>query len=186
MSIDRLKEGLPAYAKDLKLNLGNVTTSTALSPRQVWGAMVASALASRNKHVIGAIVAEASGKLSPEELQGAKAAAAIMAMNNIYYRSAHLLEKPDYLQMPARLRMSIIANPGVEKLDFELWSLAVSAVNGCGMCLAAHEKEVLGKGATKEGVQDALRIAAVVHAVSVVLENEEAIATDAETAGIVA
>ena len=36
--------------------------------------------------------------------------------------------------------MSVIGNPGVPKADFELWSLAVSAINGCGICIDAHEK----------------------------------------------
>ena len=89
----------------------------------------------------------------------AKAAAAVMAMNNVYYRFTHLVEKPDYSTMPARLRMNVIGNPGVDQLDFELWSLAVSAINGCGKCIESHEHEVISKGATKEMVQDAVRIA---------------------------
>ena len=98
-----------------------------------------------------------------------------MAMNNIYYRSIHLLSNKEYGKLPARLRMNIIGNPGVEKLDFELWSLAVSAINGCGMCLDSHEREVIGKGASKEGVQDALRIASVLHAAAAVIDGEKAL-----------
>ncbi|MGM0559908.1 MAG: carboxymuconolactone decarboxylase family protein [Pseudomonadota bacterium] len=175
MSIDTLKSQIPVYAKDLKLNLSNILSSTALNERQVWGAVLASALASGNAKVIAAIAEDAAQHLSEEETKAAKSAAAIMAMNNIYYRSLHLLSNPEYGKMPARLRMNVIANPGAEKLDFELWSLAVSAINGCGMCLESHEREVLNKGASKEAVQDALRIAAVVHAVSATLTGEESL-----------
>ncbi|MFC4351796.1 carboxymuconolactone decarboxylase family protein [Fodinicurvata halophila] len=175
MSIDTLKSQIPDYAKDLKLNLSNILSSTALNERQIWGAVLASALAAGNPKVIAAIAEDAAQHLTEQDAKAAKSAAAIMAMNNVYYRSLHLLSNPEYGKMPARLRMNVIANPGAEKLDFELWSLSVSAINGCGMCLEAHEREVLGKGASKEAVQDALRIAAVVHAVSATLTGEDAL-----------
>ena len=101
-----------------------------------------------------------------------------MAMNNIYYRFTHLVGG-DYPNMPAKLRMNVIGRPGVEKVDFELWSLAVSAINGCGMCMEAHEKAVRQGGLTQEQVQAAVRIAAVVHAVAATLDGEDALA-DAE------
>ena len=164
MSIDTLKAGLPDYAKDLKLNLSSVFNSTALTPRQAWGAALASAIASRNAVVIRAIEVEAAQRLDAPALTAAKAAAAIMGMNNIYYRFVHLSSTKDYGEMPARLRMNVIGNPGVDKVDFELWSLAVSAINGCGMCIDAHEREVVKKGVTKEAVQDTVRIAATPYA----------------------
>jgi lipoyl-dependent peroxiredoxin subunit D len=176
MSIDALKAALPDYAKDLKLNLGSVLQSNTLTQQQIWGTALASAHASRHAGVLKAIHAEAAAKLSPEALTAAKAAAAIMGMNNIYYRFGHLVSEPDYLKLPARLRMNVIGNPGVEKVDFELWSLAVSAVNGCGLCIDSHEKVVRNGGITKEGVQDAVRIASVIHAVAVAIEAEEFLA----------
>ena len=182
MSIESVKERLPSYAKDIKLNLSNITGSTALNAQQVWGSALASALAARNAEVIAAVSDEAAAHLSPQAQEAAKAAAAIMAMNNIYYRSVHLLGDAELTKMPARLRMTVIANPGVDKLDFELWSLAVSAVNGCGMCLEAHAREVKAKGATREAIQDVLRIAAVVHAVAAVLDGESATALAARAA----
>lgn len=182
MAVDALKARIPAYAKDIKLNLSNIFQSTALSQSQVWGAVLAAALATRNAEVIAAVAEDAAGKLSAEEQQAAKAAAAIMAMNNIYYRSVHLISNKEYGKMPARLRMNIIANPGADKVDFELWCLAVSAINGCGMCLDAHEREVLAKGVTKEGVQDALRIAGVIHAVAAVLDGEAALPPEQQAA----
>jgi alkyl hydroperoxide reductase subunit D len=98
-----------------------------------------------------------------------------MGMNNVYYRFTHLVGG-DYPNMPAKLRMNVMARPGVEKADFELWSLAVSAINGCGMCMESHEKIVRQAGLSQEQVQAAVRIAAVVHAVAAVLDGETAIA----------
>lgn len=175
MAVDALRARMPDYAKDIRLNLSNIFQSTALTETQVWGTALASALATRNAEVIAAIAEDAATKLTPEQQNAAKAAAAIMAMNNIYYRSIHLLSNKEYSKLPARLRMNIIGNPGADKLDFELWSLAVSAINGCGMCLDSHEREVLSKGASKEGVQDALRIAAVIHAAAAVIDGEKAL-----------
>jgi len=174
MSIEALKARIPEYAKDLKLNLGSLTVDPTLTPQQLAGTFVASALASRNAEVTRAIVAEFDGKLSPEALSAAKSAAAIMAMNNVYYRFTHLVGG-DYPNMPAKLRMNVIGRPGVDKADFELWSLAVSAVNGCGMCMEAHEKVVRHGGLGQEQVQTAVRVAAVVHAVAAVLDGEDAL-----------
>jgi alkyl hydroperoxide reductase subunit D len=175
MSLEALRQRLPEYAKDLKLNLGSLSTEPLLSQQQLAGTFVASAIASRNAEVTKAIVAEFAPKLSAEALTAAKAAAGIMGMNNIYYRFVHLVGG-DYATMPAKLRMNVIGKPGVEKVDFELWSLAVSAINGCGMCMESHEKVVKHGGLSTEQVQASVRIAAVVHAVAGVLEAEDALA----------
>jgi alkyl hydroperoxide reductase subunit D len=172
MSIETLKNRLPEYAKDLKLNLSSLATEASLTEQQRAGTFVASAIASRNTDVTGAIMAEFGPKLSPEAMNAAKAAAAIMAMNNIYYRFVHLSSAADYKTMPAKLRMNVIGKPGVEKADFELWSIAVSAINGCGMCIDSHEKVLREAGVTAEQIQAAVRIAAVVHAVAVTLESD--------------
>ena len=175
MSLDALRDRIPEYAKDIRLNLGTLASETTLNDQQKWGTFLSSALASRNASVIRAIDAEVSGKLSPEAVTAAKAAAAIMGMNNVYYRATHLMHAEEYKKMPAKLRMNVIANPGVDKVDFELWSLAVSAVNGCGMCLDAHEKVVRKGGLSADQVQAALRIAASVHAAAAVMTGEEAL-----------
>lgn len=172
MSIQTLKDRLPDYARDLKLNLGSLAAETVLNDTLKAGTFVAAAFASRNAEVIAAINAEFAGKLAPADFTAAKAAAAIMGMNNIYYRFLHLAENEEYSRLPAKLRMNVIAVPGTAKENFELWSLAVSAINGCGMCITAHEKVVRAAGLTAEQVQAAVRIAAVVHAVAVTLEAE--------------
>jgi alkyl hydroperoxide reductase subunit D len=175
MSLDALREQLPAYAKDLSLNLSSLANETTLSDQQKWGAFVASAHAVGQRAVVAAVEANATAAgLSPEALNAAKAAAAIMGMNNVYYRSLHLLSNPEYRTLPARLRMNVIANPGVDKADFELWCTAVSAINGCGMCLDSHEAELKKHGMPAQQIQAALRIAAVVNAVSRLLQAEAA------------
>jgi len=175
MSIEALKTRLPDYAKDLKLNLGSLAAEPSLSVQQRAGCFVACALASRNAETTAAIVGEFAPQLSADALTAAKAAAAIMGMNNVYYRFTHLVGG-DYSRMPAKLRMNVIGRPGVEKVDFELWCLAVSAINGCGACMESHERVVREGGLLAEQAQAAVRIAAVVHAVAAVLDGEAALA----------
>ncbi|MEV0583377.1 carboxymuconolactone decarboxylase family protein [Nonomuraea sp. NPDC050310] len=177
MSVESLREALPAYAKDTKLNLGSVTTTSSLTDQQLWGAVLACALTTRSARVIAAVSAEAGAKLSAEAFTAAKAAASIMAMNNVYYRSTHLIGDETYSTLPAKLRMTVIGNPGVDKVDFELWCLAVSAINGCGRCLESHEQVLRGSGMPREQIQEALRIAAVINATAATLEAEAALVT---------
>ncbi|MGA9658785.1 MAG: carboxymuconolactone decarboxylase family protein [Asticcacaulis sp.] len=174
MSIDALRELIPAYAKDLSLNLSSLINETVLSDQQKWGTFLASAYAVGVPQVVQNIEGAANAVLTPEAVTGAKAAAAIMGMNNVYYRALHLMHNKEYETLRAGLRMNILANPGVDKVDFELWNLAVSAVNGCGMCLDSHEKVLRGHGVTNVQVQAALRIAATVNAVSAVIRGENA------------
>lgn len=175
MSVENLKNALPEYAKDLKLNLASLAVEPALTEQQRAGTFVVAALASRSPTVIEALAAEFEPKLSGPARDAARAAAAIMAMNNIYYRFVHLVSAPDYKSMPAKLRMNVIGRPGVDKADFELWSLAVSAINGCGMCVDAHERELRKAGVGTETVQAVVRIAAVVHAIAATLDGEAAL-----------
>src|SRR5262245_29576385 len=175
-TLDSIRDSIPDYARDLRLNLGAVlapTGAAGLSEKQIWGVAVAAAIASRNVTFAKQIEALAAGKLDEGYLAASRAAAAIMGMNNIYYRFLHLVEDPEYAQMPARLRMNVIGNPGIDKLDFELLSLAVSAVNGCGMCIVAHEKQLRKHEVSREAIQSAVRIAATIHAVAGVLEQGE-------------
>jgi lipoyl-dependent peroxiredoxin subunit D len=176
MSLDALRDALPDYAKDIKLNLGSLASEALLTDQQKWGTFLASAYAVGVPAVVKALEAETEGKLSPEAKNAAKAAAAIMGMNNVYYRTIHLLKNEEYRTLRAGLRMNIIANPGVDKTDFELWALAVSAVNGCGMCLDSHEEELRKRGVQNTHIQAAFRIAAVVNAASAVLRAEAALA----------
>jgi alkyl hydroperoxide reductase subunit D len=98
----------------------------------------------------------------------ARGAAAVMAMNNVYYRFVHFNSNPEYGTMPAKLRMNFIGSHGIEKADFELFSLAVSAMNGCGMCIDSHERVLQQHGVKAEAIQSAVRIGAVMKAVATV------------------
>ena len=172
MSIEALRAQLPDHAKDLKLNLSSLLREEVLTEQQLWGTLLASAIASRNADTLAAIEAEAAQHLSTDAMTASRAAAAIMSMNNVYYRFVHLATSGEYNTIPARLRMNVIAKPGVEKSDFELWSLAVSAINGCGLCIEAHEKELRKAGIGKEAIQTAVRLASVIHAVAIIVESE--------------
>jgi len=175
MSIDALRDLIPAYAKDISLNLGSLASETVLNDQQKWGTFLASAHAIGVAPVVKAVEAAAAEVLSPEAINAAKSAAAIMGMNNIYYRALHLMHNPEYQTLPARLRMNVLGNPGVDKIDFELWSTAVSAINGCGACLDAHEGELKKHAVPAAQIQTALRIAAVVHAASRIVASEAAL-----------
>lgn len=176
MSIERIKQQIPDYAKDLRINIGNVLdperAPEGMSAEQVYGTAVATAIAGRNRELMTAVEEEVAPKLSEEWLNAARSAAAIMGMNNIYYRFVHLASNKDYGSMPAGLRMSVIGRPGIDKADFELMSLAVSAVNGCGACIDSHEKVLKHAGVGNEVVQHAVRIASVMHAVATVFDAE--------------
>ena len=177
-TLENLRDALPGYARDLQLNLGTVLTpagAPGLSERQIWAVALAAASASRNATFTARLQALAAQHLDATHVNAAHAAAAIMAMNNVYYRFLHLVEDQEYAKLPARLRMSVIGNPGIARTDFELLSLAVSAINGCGTCVASHERQLRQHGLTREAVQSAVRIAATVHAVARVLESDAAI-----------
>lgn len=176
-TLDDIRETLPEYARDLKLNLGSVLAPSGapgLTEPQIWAVALSAAIASRNVAFARDIEALARLHLEQPAVSAARAAAAIMGMNNIYYRFLHLVEDAEYGKLPARLRMNVVANPGVDRADFELCSLAVSAINGCGMCVASHERQLREHGLGREAVQSAVRIAAVIHAVAGVLEYEAA------------
>jgi alkyl hydroperoxide reductase subunit D len=176
VSLDALKSALPDYAKDLKLNLGSVIGNSPLPEQQLWGTVLVSAIATRSAVVLRELDADAREHLSDAAYTAARAAAAVMAMNNVYYRTRHLLSDPEYGKLRAGLRMNVIGNPGVEKADFELWSFAVSAINGCGACLDSHEQVLRQAGLSREEIQEAVKIASVIHAVGVTLESEEILA----------
>ncbi|HQV48091.1 MAG: Alkyl hydroperoxide reductase AhpD [Alphaproteobacteria bacterium ADurb.BinA280] len=179
MNLNDIKSLLPDYAKDLRLNLDSVLSESGapgLVQKQIAIIALASAIASRHAPLTRALRGHFADVLSEAEANGARAAAAIMGMNNIYYRFVHLVEDEEYATLRASLRMNVMSNPGCEKIDFELASLAVSAINGCGMCMASHEKTLRKHEVAATSIQSAARIAAVLHAVAVALEQADAAA----------
>lgn len=174
MSLENIKNAMPDYAKDIKLNISALANEEKLSAQQFWGTVMACALAGGNAFVIRETADEAARHLSVEAMNAAKAAASIMAMNNVYYKFVGMSANPEYKTMPAKLRMNVIGNPGVDKGDFELWSLAVSAMNGCKYCVDAHEAQLKAHNIDSGMVQTAVRIASVMAAAGAVLTGEEA------------
>jgi alkyl hydroperoxide reductase subunit D len=157
------------YARDIKLNLSSVLKTdpeSALTENQIHAIALACAFATRNSDLVDFVLSAAQGKISEVEINAAKSAASIMAMNNVYYRFVHLVSNPEYSKLPAKLRMNAIGNSGVSKIDFELYCLAVSAINGCGLCIDSHVKTLENSGVDKYSVQHTIRIAAVINAVA--------------------
>jgi alkyl hydroperoxide reductase subunit D len=170
MSIESLKDRILDFAKDIRLNLTSMAADETLATQTKYGLFLSCAITTRNPIVIAAMEAAARDKLTPAAIAAARSAAAVMAMNNIYYRFVHLSSNKEYATMPARLRMNAIANPGVDKADFELWSLAVSAINGCGACIDAHEKALHEAGVVSTTIQTAVRFAAIIQSVAIAIE----------------
>jgi len=178
MNLTELKNKLPDYAKDIKLNLSMLTTDEEhmdLTTKQIQQIMLATAFATKNFFLIQQFSNEMLAHLSIAEIDAAKAAATMMSMTNIYYRFLHLVSDKSFSSLPAKLRMNIIAQPGIDKVDFELSCLAVSALNGCGLCIDAHTKELLKHGLTQIAIQSAIRIASVMNAAAMSLEIETTI-----------
>ncbi|WP_423062820.1 carboxymuconolactone decarboxylase family protein [Candidiatus Paracoxiella cheracis] len=172
--LQEYKNQIPDYAKDLKLNVSNIISEspmTQLNAAQIAGIALASAYATKDAHLIR--VFKSDEALDDANVQAAKSAASIMAMNNVYYRFLHLVHDTEYQQMPANLRMNVISNPGISKTDFELYALAVSAINGCGLCMDSHAKVLNKAGVSKADIQHAIRIAAVVNGLAQVSKIEE-------------
>ena len=162
MTIANLRSALPDWAKDLSLNLSSLARTTTLTEQQQWGTFLAAAAATRNESVLVQVAEEAKEHLSEEAQAAALGAASIMAMNNVAYRARHFLGG-DSEKERMGLRMNIIGTSGgVDKVDFELWSLAVSTINGCERCVTAHDATVRGEGLSTEQVWEAVRIAATV------------------------
>jgi alkyl hydroperoxide reductase subunit D len=171
-NLNQLREQFPDAARDIKINITNVITPGALNAAQAWGVAMATAYATRNEKLIKAVHSDAKmAGIEDAVLDDAKAAAILMGMNNVYYRFRHLVGKEEYSQKPARLRMLRLSQVATNKVDFELFCLAVSAVNNCETCIKSHEAVVIEGGLTTDQVHDAVRIGAVLSAAAIALET---------------
>ena len=169
-AVDVLAGEIVEPARDIRLNLQAVLAPGSLTPEQRWGVAIACAVASRNVRLQVAVIADARSEVGPAVVEDAIAAAAIMGMNNVFYRFRHMIGKASYGDRPARLRMNRLVKPLGNKVDFELYALAASAVGGCESCMRSHERVVLDGGLTEEQVHDAVRIAATIHGAAIALE----------------
>lgn len=178
MSIKEIRSNLPDYAKDTKINFGNVMTeegSPELSQKLIYGIALATAYALDDQKLIAAIKADADGTLSADDFGLVKAATSIMTMNNVYYRTLHLLGDNDMLRKPANLRMNILQGHGGDHTEFEYYTLAVSAVNACSGCVKAHVNALKKADQTDGQIQSCFRIVGVLAAVSQTLKLEASV-----------
>lgn len=173
MSLEALCDALPDYAIDQKRNLKTLLNETHLTDQQKWGCMLACAYSAGPPWLARHLEKSAKPYLSDSAQRAAKSVATLTAMNTVYYGSISLLHNHDYRAAPVYLSMSALSQSDVDKIDFELWALALSAMANCGACLDAHEAELHKRGVTLERVQAALRIAATINAVSTVFGIEQ-------------
>jgi len=169
-SLYLLEKGNSRYVRDLKLNFTSTFTSNHMTEKECALVALTIAVNNNNKVLIEFFEKLALSKEATEaEIGEAVGCASLLALNNVFYRFRHFTGKEKYTQIPARVRMQLMSSPVTGKEFFELMSLAVSAVNGCEMCVNAHEKSILGLGATEERVFDAVRIASIVTSAGKVL-----------------
>jgi lipoyl-dependent peroxiredoxin subunit D len=166
MSLETIRDGLPDLARDIKLNLSTLLGAGGLPVEQRWGVAIASAFGARDPELARALIDARPAEVTDGTVDDARAAASLMAMTNVFYRFRHRVGKPEYAEMPARLRMNRLGQPSSTKVNLELFSLAVSTLAGCEICIQAHEKVVVDAGLTVEQVHEAVRIAATVNAVA--------------------
>lgn len=174
MTMEDLKSKIPDYAKDIKINLSSLLNRDnfpGLTDVQHFGSVLASAISVGSKDLKELVLKEGREVLKDADIRAAHSAASIMAMNNVYYKSIGLMGDSEVGQMPARLRMTVIGSPGVEKVDFELYCVAVSAINGCGPCLKSHAQELVKHGVAKEALHSVIRIASIVNSANFALQE---------------
>ena len=167
MSLEQIKEQLPEFAKDIRLNISNLfgnILQSGLTELQFYGVALAVGYSLKNPELTAALEEQVPQELKSRIDLAAKTAATLMAMNNIYYRFIHLAEDAELSKMPANLSMNGLRAHEIEQVDFELLSLAVSAVNGCGLCITSHLKQLVDHGVSKMAIQTAIRLAATLGA----------------------
>lgn len=169
-TLDLLEEGKSRYLADLKINFKNSFESEFLSKKEIGLLGVALAVNANNAVLREFFRANASNEgASAEEIAEAVACSSLLSANNVFYRFRHFLNKEKYNEIPARIKMNIMARPVGGKEFFELISLAVSAVNGCEMCVKSHEASLIELGSKEERVFEAIRLASVITSLSKVI-----------------
>ena len=169
--LEKLTETESRYLRDLRVNLKTALAGETLSPKEAYLVALAAAANEENDVLSRAFEEKAlENGATQGEVAEAIACASLLATNNILYRFRHFAHKDIYEQLPARVKMNIMANPVLGKEFFELVSLAVSAINGCERCVNAHEASVLKLGATEARVFDAIRVAAIVVGLSKIIK----------------
>nr|WP_067053436.1 carboxymuconolactone decarboxylase family protein [Mucilaginibacter sp. L294] len=164
-ALNLLEAGESRYLRDLKLNFTSTLTSEHLSAKECALLGLSTAVNNQNAPLIAYYTGVAKqNEATDADVAEAAGCASLLASNNIFYRFRHFTQKEKYTQIPARIRMLLMMKPVTGKEFFELMSLAISAVNGCEMCVNAHEDSLIKLGTTEERIFDAVRIASLVTA----------------------
>jgi len=164
-ALSLLEAGESRYLRDLKLNFTSTLTSEHLSAKECALLGLSTAVNNQNAPLIAYYTnAAKQNEATDADVAEAAGCASLLASNNIFYRFRHFTQKEKYTQIPARIRMQLMMKPVTGKEFFELMSLAISAVNGCEMCVNAHEDSLIKLGTTEERIFDAVRIASLVTA----------------------
>lgn len=167
--VDSVKEALPDYAKDTRLNIDAVVKRSTLAPEEAEAVALAAAFASGNTKLWTWIQSEIADK---KEAEAAITAASLMAMNNTWYPYIEMADDANLSGLPAQLRMNAIAtHGGTTKARFEAYSLSASIVGKCHFCVKAHYETLKKEGYTVEQLRDIGRIASVINAVAKVLNS---------------
>jgi len=162
-TLQSIRDRIPAYAKDLKLNLDTVISRSSLLPGDAAGAALAAAVAAESPDLVAALRGHEA--LDPVHAEAALTAAALMGMNNAWYPYVEMAGDEDLKTQRAELRMNAYATSGgVEKKKFEAYALAASIVGKCHYCVGSHYALLKKEGLTTQQLRDIGRIAAVVNA----------------------
>lgn len=168
--LDDLVSAESKYVRDLRINLKNTLSSENMTPKEASLIALAVAANEKNRTLISSFKQiSKENEATEEEIAEAFACTSLLSVNNVFYRFRHFAGKESYQQMPARIKMNIMMNPVLGKEFFELVSLAISAVNGCEMCVKSHEMSVLKLGSSEARIFDAVRLASVVRGLSQVI-----------------
>jgi len=166
--VETLLSGLPDVCKDLRLNLQSVLRGTSLDASTTLAAAVAAAYFCRHTKLAEALRADAGATITDDDAADAQAAASLMGMTTVYYRTRHLLGKPAYEQMRPSLRMNRMLSPA-SRIKYEACALTCAALGGCEDCLKSHEAKLLENGLSETNVHDLIRIASIVNGVCIAL-----------------
>lgn len=170
--LEKLSSVDARYLRDLKLNVSTLLTkSKTLSPKECYLLALATAANDKCDVLTKAFeeksVAEGG---TDEEIAEVYACVSLLSLNNVFYRFRHFTKDNEYYNStPAGIRMSVMMNPVLGKEFFELISLAVSALNGCELCVSSHEESVKKLGTSEARVFDAIRLVSVIRSLIVVL-----------------
>lgn len=176
MSVDIIKESLKDYAKDIRINIGNVLSEESapgLNEKQIYGSALSVAMSINDSFLVKQLSLASENLLSEQDILGIKTAVVLMGMNNVYYKAVNLSEDSELLNKPAALRMTMMVKHGIDPTDFEIYSLAISTISGCGMCIKSHSQKLKQEGLSIDGIQSIIRIAAVIQAANKALNLEK-------------